>query len=178
MLLLVGRLTSLRRLSYVCVSACDSLPYGPRFVTSRTLSKKVTTVEPSSADEGLPPACSLRETIWPAVARSRFSPCLGGVLSKRGLWSCQGGKSLFPFNEGTLSRCLHQKADDKVETRGSNDVGAKVEKEAEAALPAEGKISQKERLKRAVREYGATVIVFHICISLFTLGVSYAVVSR
>jgi len=29
-----------------------------------------------------------------------------------------------------------------------------------------------------VKEYGATVIVFHTCISLLSLGVSYAAVSR
>ena len=38
--------------------------------------------------------------------------------------------------------------------------------------------NQRERLKLAVREYGATVIVFHTCISLCTLGISYAAVSR
>lgn len=42
---------------------------------------------------------------------------------------------------------------------------------------ANSKMSQAQRLKRAVKEYGATVIVFHTCISLFTLGVSYAAVS-
>ena len=42
----------------------------------------------------------------------------------------------------------------------------------------ESKVSQAQRLKRAVKEYGSTVIVFHVCISLFTLGVSYAAVSR
>jgi len=42
----------------------------------------------------------------------------------------------------------------------------------------ESKVSQAERLKRAVKEYGATVIVFHTCISLFTLGVAYTAVSR
>jgi len=42
----------------------------------------------------------------------------------------------------------------------------------------QSKISQRERLKRAVKEYGAVVVVFHTCISLFTLGASYAAVSR
>lgn len=176
MLLSVGRLVSLRRLSYVSVSAFDLVPCGPTFVTPTALLK--TTVEPLCADDRLLRASNLRDTIWPAFARSRFSPCIGGFLSKRGLWSCQGGRTLFPFNEIAPGRCLHQKVDDKVEARDSNDVGAKVETETEAAQPAKGKLSQRERLKRAVREYGATVIVFHTCISLFTLGVSYAVVSR
>ena len=40
------------------------------------------------------------------------------------------------------------------------------------------KLSQKDKLKRAVKEYGATVIVFHVCISLASLGGFYLAVSR
>ena len=40
------------------------------------------------------------------------------------------------------------------------------------------KLSQRERLKRAVKEYGATVVVFHIGISLVSLGGFYLAVSR
>jgi hypothetical protein len=39
-------------------------------------------------------------------------------------------------------------------------------------------LSQKDRLKKAVKEYGSTVIVFHIVISLMSLGGFYALVSR
>ena len=39
-------------------------------------------------------------------------------------------------------------------------------------------LSQKERLKRAVKDYGATVIVFHVAISLASLGFFYLLVSR
>ena len=49
---------------------------------------------------------------------------------------------------------------------------------ANSVNTAKSKMSQAQRLKRAVKEYGATVVVFHTSISLFTLGVSYAVVSR
>ena len=49
---------------------------------------------------------------------------------------------------------------------------------ADSVSAAKSTISQAQRMKRAVKEYGATVIVFHTCISLFTLGVSYAAVSR
>jgi len=49
---------------------------------------------------------------------------------------------------------------------------------AESVSSAKGKVSRAERLKRAVKEYGATVVVFHTCISLFTLGVAYIAVSR
>ncbi len=43
---------------------------------------------------------------------------------------------------------------------------------------AETNLSQKERLKRAVKEYGGTVVVFHVCISLISLGGFYLAVSR
>ncbi|KAK2162182.1 hypothetical protein LSH36_102g04002 [Paralvinella palmiformis] len=39
------------------------------------------------------------------------------------------------------------------------------------------KLSQTDKLKRAVKEYGATVIVFHVCISLVSLGGFYLAVS-
>lgn len=40
------------------------------------------------------------------------------------------------------------------------------------------KLSNKDRLKRAVKEYGSTVIVFHVGISLISLGSFYLAVSR
>lgn len=40
------------------------------------------------------------------------------------------------------------------------------------------KLTQRQRLQRAVKEYGATVIVFHICIGLTSLGGFYVAVSR
>lgn len=39
-------------------------------------------------------------------------------------------------------------------------------------------LTQKEKLKRAVKDYGATVIVFHVGISLISLGGFYLLVSR
>lgn len=43
---------------------------------------------------------------------------------------------------------------------------------------AEGKETAGMKLKKAVKEYGSTVIVFHVCISLMSLGMFYALVSR
>lgn len=40
------------------------------------------------------------------------------------------------------------------------------------------KISRKEMLKKAVKEYGSTVIIFHVGISLMSLGACYVMVSR
>lgn len=77
----------------------------------------------------------------------------------------------------SLVRFQHQKTKENLDVESA----AEAEKSAGAAvdgLPVEAKLSQGERMKRAVREYGATVIVFHTSISLFTLGVSYAAVSR
>lgn len=42
-------------------------------------------------------------------------------------------------------------------------------------VPAE---STKDKLKRAVKDYGATVIVFHVTISIASLSLSYAAVAR
>ena len=39
-------------------------------------------------------------------------------------------------------------------------------------------LSRKDQLKRAVSQYGSTVIVFHVGISLVSLGFFYLVVSR
>lgn len=38
-------------------------------------------------------------------------------------------------------------------------------------------LSKKEKLKKAVKEYGSTVIVFHVGISLISLGTCYLLVS-
>ncbi|XP_075211621.1 protein FAM210B, mitochondrial-like isoform X2 [Lycorma delicatula] len=38
-------------------------------------------------------------------------------------------------------------------------------------------LSKKEKLKRAVKDYGATVIIFHVTISLMSLGCCYLVVA-
>ncbi|XP_022107725.1 uncharacterized protein LOC110988487 [Acanthaster planci] len=42
---------------------------------------------------------------------------------------------------------------------------------------ASAQLTQRQRLKRAVKDYGSTVIVFHVCISLMSLGGFYLAVS-
>lgn len=42
----------------------------------------------------------------------------------------------------------------------------------------EVKLSKTEQLKKAVKDYGATVIVFHVTISLASLSFFYVLVSR
>lgn len=39
-------------------------------------------------------------------------------------------------------------------------------------------LTSKEKLKQAVKDYGATVIIFHISISVISLGACYLLVSR
>lgn len=39
-------------------------------------------------------------------------------------------------------------------------------------------MTQRQKLKRAVKDYGATVVVFHVAISLVSLGFFYILVSR
>ncbi|CAL1274374.1 unnamed protein product [Larinioides sclopetarius] len=40
------------------------------------------------------------------------------------------------------------------------------------------KVNQRTRLKQAVRDYGATIIVFHVAISLTSLGLCYLAISN
>lgn len=42
----------------------------------------------------------------------------------------------------------------------------------------EVKLTNKEKLKRAISAYGSTVIIFHVTISLFSLGMCYSIVAR
>ena len=44
--------------------------------------------------------------------------------------------------------------------------------------PSSGELSKKDQLKQAVKDYGKTVIVFHVAISLASLGGFYTAVSR
>lgn len=42
----------------------------------------------------------------------------------------------------------------------------------------DGSLTRRQRLKKAVTEYGSTVIVFHVGISLISLGTCYLLISR
>lgn len=48
----------------------------------------------------------------------------------------------------------------------------------DAVNPADQALSRGARLKAAVRDYGSTVIVFHVTISLASLGLFYLLVAR
>jgi len=60
-----------------------------------------------------------------------------------------------------------------------NDNDGKGKESGAESPPAETReLSRAEKLKRAVKDYGATVIVFHVTMSLCSLGLSYLLVSR
>lgn len=47
-----------------------------------------------------------------------------------------------------------------------------------SSTPAEVPLTRADKLKKAVKEYGSTVIIFHVGISLISLGSFYLLVSR
>lgn len=51
------------------------------------------------------------------------------------------------------------------------------DKNVEKIMVTDKDLSRKEKLKKAVKEYGSTVIVFHVGISLISLGTCYLLVS-
>lgn len=51
------------------------------------------------------------------------------------------------------------------------------EKNIETVITTDINLSRKEKLKKAVKEYGSTVIIFHVGISLISLGTCYFLVS-
>ena len=60
-------------------------------------------------------------------------------------------------------------------SKASDDsVGSTHEQGQEGAT----ELSQMQRFKQMVKEYGTVVVVFHVCISLISLGICYTLVSR
>ena len=78
-----------------------------------------------------------------------------------------------PANKGFLSgnaRLLHTSFIRKADTPSPDTAKNQEENEKKLAL--------KDRLKLVVAEYGTTAIVFHVTISLTSLGICYAAVKR
>lgn len=65
--------------------------------------------------------------------------------------------------------------DTNIENKTVMDV-AKNDKEHEAN--ANTKLSARDKLKKTIKDYGATVLIFHIAISITSLGIFYQLVSR
>ena len=49
---------------------------------------------------------------------------------------------------------------------------------ASSTQQATAELSQMQRFKQMVKEYGTVVVIFHVCISLISLGICYTAVSR
>lgn len=60
---------------------------------------------------------------------------------------------------------------------GESNPNAKSDSSTAPPVP-KGELSTKDKLKQAVRDYGATVLVFHVTMSLMSLGFFYVLVSR
>ncbi len=60
---------------------------------------------------------------------------------------------------------------------GESNPNAKLDSSTAPEVP-KAALSTKDKLKQAVRDYGATVLVFHVTMSLMSLGFFYVLVSR
>lgn len=75
------------------------------------------------------------------------------------------------FSSSSFLFCERKDSEDKKSAKSSSSEGT------ESTGDVEVKLTQRQRLKRAVKEYGPVVIVFHICIALISLGFFYSLVS-
>nr|XP_011420706.2 protein FAM210B, mitochondrial-like [Crassostrea gigas] len=75
------------------------------------------------------------------------------------------------FSSSSFLLCERKDSGDNKSAKSSSSGGS------ESTGDVEVKLTQRQRLKRAVKEYGPVVIVFHICIALISLGFFYSLVS-
>lgn len=64
-----------------------------------------------------------------------------------------------------------------VKSISTDNVNDELQKENEQAAPVDT-LTARQKLKKAIKDYGATVLIFHITISLASLGFFYQLVSR
>lgn len=104
----------------------------------------------------------------------RFRVWLGNC-SRFGLGHCQEQLESFRAGRKTLNQ-LFQEQDQLIQ----KITGQQRPYSTDTGKPevSEGKLSQRQKLQRAVKQYGATVVVFHVAISLMSLGGFYMAVSR
>uniref|UniRef100_A0A6P7G4S0 Protein FAM210B, mitochondrial-like isoform X1 n=1 Tax=Diabrotica virgifera virgifera TaxID=50390 RepID=A0A6P7G4S0_DIAVI len=89
-------------------------------------------------------------------------------------YSCLTPRSVIFNSPALYQSCRFQGTDIK---EAAKDDSKRSEKEIPEKIVLKETLSRKEKLKKAVKEYGSTVIVFHIGISLMSLGTSYLLVS-
>ncbi|XP_033626081.1 uncharacterized protein LOC117289191 [Asterias rubens] len=90
--------------------------------------------------------------------------CLPGSTRYCRTKSMFGSLNLKDVMQGSLHRCYS--------TRPSSS-----DTQTSSSATADSQLTQRQRLTIAMRDYGSTVIVFHICISLMSLGSFYLAVS-
>lgn len=76
-----------------------------------------------------------------------------------------------------VANCLAYSSQSQRILRNNEVKSKKMESNAEEVVIKTADLSKKERLKKAVKEYGSTVIIFHVGISLISLGTCYILVS-
>lgn len=67
---------------------------------------------------------------------------------------------------------------DKKDVAKSDESNKQIQHDTSNVKEEEVAITQRAKLKNAIRDYGSTVLVFHIAISLASLGIFYQLVSR
>lgn len=82
------------------------------------------------------------------------------------------GLSLTPFARSSCKYFLINKR--FISQNAKLNSNQKIDQEKSKMKP----LTRGEQLKKAVKDYGSTVIVFHVALSLCSLGISYALVSR
>lgn len=115
---------------------------------------------------------NLRQEIrqdWNSYDASHQNKGTSGMLTK------------FDFKTVLLKTCFNEhyffinKRFISLNTKNFNDTASSTEKSPQQPQEKE---TNKSKLKKAVKEYGSTVIVFHVGISLMSLGLCYGLVSR
>ncbi|GBN52635.1 Protein FAM210B, mitochondrial [Araneus ventricosus] len=93
------------------------------------------------------------------------------LIARRSLYICNW-KPVPTLNFANSSR-LYSSESKSDPPQNSTQKMESVVQEASAV-----KVNQRTRLKQAVRDYGATIIVFHVAISLTSLGLCYLAISN
>lgn len=84
----------------------------------------------------------------------------------------------FRLNKRPNRRSFHASCAYFKEKQDSQTLKQMTEKSIKNDQIPQKKLSQTQRLRKVFAEYGTTAVVFHTCISLTSLGICYAAVSR
>ncbi|GFQ65024.1 protein FAM210B, mitochondrial [Trichonephila clavata] len=86
----------------------------------------------------------------------------------------KNGLPFYPISSSHLKNSYRLYSSDSKKDSNPNYV-----QEAESTKDSNtAKVNQRTRLKQAIRDYGATIVVFHVAISLASLGICYVAISN